>query len=584
MESVDGATRVGTTLLFGDIAPGARVEAAVRLRVARLVARGTAVTVNGRIEAVGLLPLALAPVTIPTVAEPRFDQGASLRTQPSETVDAGEPLYVRLAVRNTGDGAASRLVVRGQLPQHTAYYPGSTAVNDVPLLDVDGVSVLWSKAGLVLEDVDPGVEVVLRFGTIVNTPLAAGTLVDGHVDLSWDGGGSFSVSSPAVRVRSTPAFAVRASGLPFSVSGIAPRTSDVLHDIAEQRRAAQALPPSAVAALPPATTIERPPAAEPQAPPGPPQAPPPDRATFRYDEEAIEARFTPSPPAPPPRIPEPVPLPPAPQAEPPAAETHVAEPAPPTPAPAAPQAAAPPPAAPAEPPPSLATLSGSAPVPAPSPSSPSPRPPSVSEPAARFVPEPPGEPEPRCPTPTSQPAPSRRSRAAEHVDEVALAQAPAAHPSAPPVDPLAAPIPVAPERPPPSPKRRPSRRSTARRAEAPAAVSEAPPGVAEAPPAVAEAPPGVAEAPPAVAEDRPRRSAARRRGSTALPRRCSGRPRRSGSRRSDRRGRARRGARRCGAGSVAAPEPEPVLPEPPRAAVAPEPVPRFRPPRLPRKP
>jgi len=89
----------------------------MRLRLARLVARGTAITVNGRLEAVGLLPLALAPVTIPTIAEPRFDDGATLRTQPSETVDAGEPLYVRLALRNTGDGAASRLVVRGQLPR-----------------------------------------------------------------------------------------------------------------------------------------------------------------------------------------------------------------------------------------------------------------------------------------------------------------------------------------------------------------------------------------------------------------------------------------------------------------------------------
>ncbi|HEV2644097.1 MAG TPA: hypothetical protein VGT98_15400, partial [Candidatus Elarobacter sp.] len=230
IEAVDGATRVGTSVLFGDILPGARAEATVRLRLARLVARGTAITVNGRLEAVGLLPLALAPVTIPTVAEPRFDQGASLRTQPWETVDAGEPLYVRLSVRNTGDGAASRLVLRGQLPPHTAYLPGSTLVNDVPLLDVDGGSVLWSKPGLVLEDVDPGVEVVVRYGTIVNTPLAAGTLIDAHLDLGWDGGGALAISSPAVRVRSTPAFAVRASGLPFSVSGIAPRTADVLED------------------------------------------------------------------------------------------------------------------------------------------------------------------------------------------------------------------------------------------------------------------------------------------------------------------------------------------------------------------
>ncbi|MBV8581085.1 MAG: hypothetical protein JOZ86_10705, partial [Candidatus Eremiobacteraeota bacterium] len=312
IESVDGATRVGTALLFGDVQPGARAEATVRLRLARLVARGTVVTVNGRLEAVGLLPLALPPVTIPTVAEPRFDEGASLRLQPSETVDAGEPLFARLNVRNTGDGAASRLAVRAQLPAHTAYLPGSTLVNDVPLLDVDGGSVLWSKSGLVLEDVDPGVEITVRFGTVVNTPLAAGTLIDAQADLTWDGGGTLTVASAPVRVRSTPAFAVRASGLPFSVSGIAPRTVDVLHDIAEQRRAAAAHFPSPPVALPPAPPIPptAPQAAQTATPPPAaqtvptvaetvsPTTVPSERAAFRYDEEAIEARFRPAPPEP----------------------------------------------------------------------------------------------------------------------------------------------------------------------------------------------------------------------------------------------------------------------------------------------
>jgi uncharacterized repeat protein (TIGR01451 family) len=275
VESVDGATQVGSTLLFGDIGPGARAEATVRLRLAPLVTRGTTIAVNARLEAVGLLPLALAPVTIPTAADPRFDEGAQLRTQPADTVDAGEALYVRLSVRNTGDGGASRLVVRGHLPSHTAYQPGSTAINDVPLLDVDGGSVLWSKNGLVLEDVDPGVEVVVRYCSIVNTPLPAGTSIDPHVELSWDGGGALTLSAPAVRVRSTPAFAVRATGLPFSVAGIAPRTADILREVAEQRRIAEISPPPR--ALPPA-----------------PPEPPPERAAYRAPEDAIEARFTPA--------------------------------------------------------------------------------------------------------------------------------------------------------------------------------------------------------------------------------------------------------------------------------------------------
>ncbi len=425
IEAVDGATRVGTSLLFGDVQPGARAEATVRLRLARLVARGTAITVNGRLEAVGLLPLALAPVTIPTVAEPRFDEGASLRTQPSETVDAGESLYVRLAVRNTGDGGASRLVVRGQLPAHTAYLPGSTAVNEVPLLDVDGGSVLWSKAGLVLEDVDPGVEVVVRYGTVVNTPLAAGTLIDAHLDLGWDGGGSLAISSPAVRVRSTPAFAVRASGLPFSVSGIAPRTVDVLHDIAEQRRAAQVQLPPPLTALPPPSPIEPPPVAH--AP-----EPPPDRAAFRYDEEAIEARFTPAPP--PVRPPEP----PAPE---PVAEAPVAEPPAPAPEPVAeapaPVAEAPEPVAEA---------------PAPVAEAPTP----VAEPEPVVQAQAPLVAEPAMPdADVAAGAVAALPEGPEHVDEVATAQAPAADhaaAAAPVAEPFVAPRVVPEPAPEPAPQ------------------------------------------------------------------------------------------------------------------------------------
>ncbi|MBV9438823.1 MAG: hypothetical protein JOZ24_02405, partial [Candidatus Eremiobacteraeota bacterium] len=314
IEAVDGATRVGSTLLFGDVPPGMRQEASVRLRLARLVARGTAITVHGRLEAVGLLPFALAPVTIPTVAEPRFDDGATMRTQPSETVDAGEAIFVRLAVRNTGDGAAGRLTVRGPLPGHTAYLPGSTTVNDVPLLDVDGGSVLWSKQGLILEDVDPGVEIAVRYCAIVNTPLPAGTLIDAHGDLGWDGGGTLALSSPPVRVRSTPAFAVRATGLPFSVSGIAPRTADVLREVAEMRSAQIA---AAAVALPP-TERERPPEREPPERHGPPERePPPERdrpsergrTAFRYEEPGI-VRFTPTPEPPPRPAPPPAPAPP----------------------------------------------------------------------------------------------------------------------------------------------------------------------------------------------------------------------------------------------------------------------------------
>jgi uncharacterized repeat protein (TIGR01451 family) len=274
IDGVDGATRDGDQILFGDIAAGAKADASLRIRLGRFVARGATVTVRTRLAGAGLLPFALDPLTIATLAEPAFGDGATLRTQPIESVDAGEAMYVQLVARNTGDGSASRLIVRAALPENTAYVLGSTSINDVPLLDAAGGSVLWSKSGLVLEDVDPGVEVSVRYGVIVNTPLAAGTLISPMAELAWDGGSAIPLAAASVRVRSTPAFAVRASGLPFSVAGVAPRTADVLRELAQS-------PSAPVPMLPPiaATPFAAPPAAaSPQAAPAIPSATPPAAA------------------------------------------------------------------------------------------------------------------------------------------------------------------------------------------------------------------------------------------------------------------------------------------------------------------
>jgi uncharacterized repeat protein (TIGR01451 family) len=298
LEGVDGATRDGAAIIFGDIAPGSRVEATARLRLARFVGRGATVMVHARLSGASLLPVALEPITIATLAEPNFADGPSVRTQPQDSVDAGEALYLHIVARNTGDGSAAKLVVRAALPEHTAYLPGSTSVNDVPLVDADGGSVLWSKAGLVLEDVDPGVEISVRYCVIVNTPLAAGTLIDPTAELHWDGGRSQTLVASAVRVRSTPAFAVRASGLPFSVAGVAPRTADVLHELQQQQPpplppapaaivAFPAAPPPAPVAAPVAVAPEPPPAAVIPAP-APAHGAKPFRVRVTFSREALE--------------------------------------------------------------------------------------------------------------------------------------------------------------------------------------------------------------------------------------------------------------------------------------------------------
>lgn len=309
IDGVDGATRDGDQVIFGDILPGARAQATVRVRLARFVARGTTVTVHARLAGVGLLPFALDPVTIATLAEPNFADGAQLRTQPIESVDAGEAMYVRLTARNTGDGSASRLTVRAALPDHSAYVPGSTSINDVPLLDASGGSVLWSKTGLVLEDVDPGVEISVRYCVIINTPLPAGTLLAPTAELGYDGGVSVPLMASAVRVRSTPAFAVRASGLPFSVAGVAQRTADVLRDMSQAASAPTPMLPPPVAS--PVTALPR---ALPVAPPQP--QPPADVVEARFapvletpthDADAVIAPLgAVAPPAPPAREPAPI--------------------------------------------------------------------------------------------------------------------------------------------------------------------------------------------------------------------------------------------------------------------------------------
>ena len=276
IESVDGATRSGDAILFGDVPAGARADATLRVRLTRFVPRGSAISLGGRISGVGLLPFSVDPLTIPTLAEADFAHNASLRTQPFETVDAGEPMYFVLAVRNTGDGPAARVTVRVALPEHTAYVPGSTAVNDVPLLDSAGGSVLWSKNGLALEDVGPGVEILARWCAIVNTPLVTGTLIAAHADVQWDGIGATQVSSAVVRVRSTPQFAVRANGLPFSVAGVAPRASDFVHE--------PEYVPGSLPAAPIPLPRPFPVAARPEAPTPPPPAP----------VDAEDARFAPA--------------------------------------------------------------------------------------------------------------------------------------------------------------------------------------------------------------------------------------------------------------------------------------------------
>src|SRR5579862_1980042 len=89
LESVAGATREKSSLLFGELAPGARARARVALRLLRSLAKEYPVTVDAVLTADAILPVPLTRLTIATTAEPDFSVGL-LSSRPAETAEAGE--------------------------------------------------------------------------------------------------------------------------------------------------------------------------------------------------------------------------------------------------------------------------------------------------------------------------------------------------------------------------------------------------------------------------------------------------------------------------------------------------------------
>ncbi len=227
LEHVDGAAPDGAAIVFGDVPAGESREAIVHLRLVGMITPGDVLEVGGRVGGLNVVPFSLEPLKLTTHAEASFADDATLTSSPEETVDAGAEVVYTLALRNTGDGTAKRLSARVDVPTNAVYAPGSTSVNDVPLLDFAGTSPLLASNGVTLGDIGAGVEVVFRFRVIVNTPLAAGTPIDTRAAVSWDEKPEVAVRAESLRVRSAPALPIVAPELPFSVidAAAAPRTA-----------------------------------------------------------------------------------------------------------------------------------------------------------------------------------------------------------------------------------------------------------------------------------------------------------------------------------------------------------------------
>ncbi len=217
LESVDGAARDAESVVFGEVPAQETRDATVHLRLLGIAGSDDVLEIGARLSGTNVVPLSLDPIQLATHAEPAFDEGAVLTSQPTEAVDAGEEVLYTLALRNTGDGVAHRINARIAAPTNTVYAPGSTTVNGVPLLDNAGTSPLLTPGGLTLGEVGSGVEMLARLAVIVNTPLPPGTTIETRAHITWDDAPELVVRAEPLRVRSAHALPIVDPALPFSV-------------------------------------------------------------------------------------------------------------------------------------------------------------------------------------------------------------------------------------------------------------------------------------------------------------------------------------------------------------------------------
>ena len=219
LESVEGAGRERSSLLLGEIASGARARARIALRLLRSMAKEYPVTVDAVLTADSVLPVPLARLTIATAAEPDFSVG-SFRVEPADTVDVGEAVEWVLQIRNGGDGVAHRVELSVAAPDSLIYVPNSTTVNDVPVRDVGALPPFAAERGIVLNEVDPGVEASIRWRTVVHNRLTAGTSIPLLAQVRYDGDRTDEIASPPLNVRASPVFENAIPGLPFGLDGM----------------------------------------------------------------------------------------------------------------------------------------------------------------------------------------------------------------------------------------------------------------------------------------------------------------------------------------------------------------------------
>ena len=218
IERAVDARRDREGLAFADIPAETTHESRITLRLLRAVADNRTLTLEGWLHGKGISPVQFAPLDVATFAQAQFTQHAQILAIPSENVNAGERLYYEIRLRNDGDGPADRLTVRVVATNLAVYMPSSTTINGLAIADDAGASQLWSARGLVLADVNPGVDLRIRWEMMVMSPLAVGTALDTRAILEWGEGTTFAIAAPTVRVQAQPSLSESAAGTPISIA------------------------------------------------------------------------------------------------------------------------------------------------------------------------------------------------------------------------------------------------------------------------------------------------------------------------------------------------------------------------------
>lgn len=208
-------------LRFGDIPAETTHEARIAIRLLR-ARRDRTFAIEGTLTGRGISPVHFQPLEVTTFAEPLFERDAQLRGNPPETVNAGDRVTYEIMLRNSGDGPAEHLVVRAVPSNLAVYVPGSTTLNGMALGDDLGTSQLWSQRGLLLTDVNPAIDLRIRWEMLVIAPLAVGTAIDTRAVVEWDGGHSLGLAAPTLHVLSTPSLEAGTTGTPISVASLQP--------------------------------------------------------------------------------------------------------------------------------------------------------------------------------------------------------------------------------------------------------------------------------------------------------------------------------------------------------------------------